>query len=439
MENIRITELEKVRSKNYFGFSAFLTVLFSLLIGGFTFLMVMLNIREGVSTLQVWPAIVALVLSGLLLLSYLGKRRWIQSILVLFFIALNVFMLTKVINLLDIANASRVRATEIDKTLPFVKQVLDNQSLLLIIAIGTGIGLLAILLFVFNIVSLRNRGFVDGTASAIAYNAKLEEYKNDPSKSQKVFTNKTKALLKDRRYIEFTHELGVKCIVDDPSYNDKYFGSGESYFVGNVFSLGIRQLFWWILNGVTFGILIPWTTSWKYRYYASRCTYSGKKVTFDGKGIQLLGKWILWGLLTIVTAGIYAFFMAIALKKWVVKHQHFEGEENVESEYTGTTFGRGLLGLGLLLLTLLTLGLATPYSINRMAKYDMEHTVISGHKLVFTGTGMKLLGKFIKWWLLSIITLGIYAIFVLPMNMMKYKTQYTKVCNVNYDPEKDPR
>ena len=195
MENIRITELEKVRSKNYFGFSAFLTVLFSLLIGGFTFLMLMLNIREGISTLQVWPSIVALALSGLLLLSYLGKRRWIQAIIVLFFIGFNVLMLTKVINLLEIANASRVRATEIDKTLPFVKQVMDNQSLLTIIAIGSGVGLLELLLFIFNIVSLKMRGFVDGTPAGNAYNAKLEEYQNDPSKSPSLLNKKVKGYL----------------------------------------------------------------------------------------------------------------------------------------------------------------------------------------------------------------------------------------------------
>ena len=439
MENIRITELEKVRNKSYFGFSAFLTVLFVLLIGGFTMLMVILNIQKNVTNLIMWPSFVALGLSALLLLSYLSKHRWVQSIILLFFIAFNVLMLTKVINLIEIANASRVRATEIDQTLPFIKQVLDNQSLLIIIAIGTGIGLLELLLFIFNIISLKYKGFKDGTASAIAYNAKLEEYRNDPDKSPNVFIKKTRALLKDRRYIEFTHELGVKCIVDDPSYNDRYFGQGESYFVGNVFSLGVRLILWGILDLITFGIMVPWTTAWQYKYYAARSTYSGKKVKFDGRGIQLLGKWILWALLTIITLGIYGFFMAIALKKWIVKHQHFEGEENIESQYTGNTFGRGFLGLALILLNIITLGLATPFAINRMAKYDMEHTEISGHQLVFTGTGFKLFGKFILWWFLSIITLGIYAIFVLPMNMMKYKTQYTKVRDVNYKPEDDPR
>ena len=151
MENIRITELEKIRSKNYFGFSAFLTVLLSLAIGAFTFLMVFLNIRKGVTTLQMWPAIVALVLCGLLLISYLGKQRWIQAIIVLLIIALNVLMITKVINLVEIANDSRVRATEIDNTLPFLKQILDNSYQLILIAIETGVGILGVSLFVFNI------------------------------------------------------------------------------------------------------------------------------------------------------------------------------------------------------------------------------------------------------------------------------------------------
>ena len=38
----------------------------------------------------------------------------------------------------------------------------------------------------------------------------------------------------------------------------------------------------------------------------------------------LFGNYIKWILLTIVTLGIYSFWLGINMKKWVVKHTHFE-------------------------------------------------------------------------------------------------------------------
>ncbi|MBO5752164.1 MAG: DUF898 family protein, partial [Proteobacteria bacterium] len=35
------------------------------------------------------------------------------------------------------------------------------------------------------------------------------------------------------------------------------------------------------------------------------------------------GKWIIWALLTIITLGIYSFWLNIKLKQWKIKHTHF--------------------------------------------------------------------------------------------------------------------
>lgn len=39
--------------------------------------------------------------------------------------------------------------------------------------------------------------------------------------------------------------------------------------------------------------------------------------------MQLFGKWVLWLLLTIVTVGIYGFWVNIKLKKWKIQHTRF--------------------------------------------------------------------------------------------------------------------
>lgn len=49
----------------------------------------------------------------------------------------------------------------------------------------------------------------------------------------------------------------------------------------------------------------------------------GKRLRFDGHGIQLFGNWIKWLLLSIITIGIYSFWIPIKMKKWVTKHTFF--------------------------------------------------------------------------------------------------------------------
>ena len=60
-----------------------------------------------------------------------------------------------------------------------------------------------------------------------------------------------------------------------------------------------------------------------YRWEAKHTVINGHRLTFDGTAAQLFGKWILWLFLTIITVGIYGFWVAIKLKKWKVSHTHF--------------------------------------------------------------------------------------------------------------------
>ena len=50
---------------------------------------------------------------------------------------------------------------------------------------------------------------------------------------------------------------------------------------------------------------------------------NGHRLTFDGTAMQLCGSWIKWLLLSIITFGIYGFWVGIALRKWKVKHTRF--------------------------------------------------------------------------------------------------------------------
>lgn len=45
---------------------------------------------------------------------------------------------------------------------------------------------------------------------------------------------------------------------------------------------------------------------------------------FVGKAGSLFGNWIKWLLLTIITFGIYGFWVNIKLKQWIAKHTLFQ-------------------------------------------------------------------------------------------------------------------
>ena len=44
---------------------------------------------------------------------------------------------------------------------------------------------------------------------------------------------------------------------------------------------------------------------------------------FDGTAMQLFGNWIKWWFFTIITFGIYVFWLNIKVTQWITKHTHF--------------------------------------------------------------------------------------------------------------------
>jgi len=50
---------------------------------------------------------------------------------------------------------------------------------------------------------------------------------------------------------------------------------------------------------------------------------NGYRMRFDGSAIGLFGNWIKWLLLSVITIGIYGFWVSIKLEDWKVKHTAF--------------------------------------------------------------------------------------------------------------------
>ncbi|MBR3994525.1 MAG: DUF898 family protein [Clostridia bacterium] len=96
----------------------------------------------------------------------------------------------------------------------------------------------------------------------------------------------------------------------------------ESKFTGGLLGLigiGIVQ---WLIIIFTLGIGAPWAICIGECWNAKHTIIDGRQLRFDGTGGQLFGNYIKWFLLTIITLGIYSFWLNIKMREWVVKHTH---------------------------------------------------------------------------------------------------------------------
>lgn len=186
-----------------------------------------------------------------------------------------------------------------------------------------------------------------------------------------------------------------------------------SYFDGSGLELLGYTLLAILVSLITCGIAAPWMICKLYNWELSHTVVNGKRLTFNGTGASLLGHWIIWEILTVITCGIYSFFAHVALRKWEVSHTYIDGEPVVPdgkvSYFDGNSFE--YFGYSLLagLLICLTCGIAYPWVMCMLQKWDTKHQIVNGHRLVFSGSGLGFLGEYIIIFLLSVITCGIYV------------------------------
>ena len=74
------------------------------------------------------------------------------------------------------------------------------------------------------------------------------------------------------------------------------------------------------LKVMTLGLLNPVFIVWKMAYIYNRIIVDGRRLHFYGDAIGLLAHYAIWGLLRIITLGIYGLFVHIRMKKWVASH-----------------------------------------------------------------------------------------------------------------------
>ena len=97
----------------------------------------------------------------------------------------------------------------------------------------------------------------------------------------------------------------------------------DSKFTGGLLGLIGVSIVQVLLIIFTLGIATPWAVCYKERWLADKTIIDGRQLHFDGSGGALFGQFIKWLLLTLITLGIYGFWLNIKMKKWVIQNTHF--------------------------------------------------------------------------------------------------------------------
>ena len=190
----------------------------------------------------------------------------------------------------------------------------------------------------------------------------------------------------------------------------------KSVFDGSGLELFIINLVGAFICLVTIGLASPWVICYKIGWDRRHTVYNGRRLAFNGTGIQLFGKWIVWFLLTIVTCGLYGFVMGLKLEQWILSHTTFADEvsdpNNTDvfpnSGFEGNMFEWIGYNLVMGLASGLTCGIAVPWVVCSFNKWYAPNVRISGKRLRFEGSGAELFGQYIIVLLLSIVTCGLY-------------------------------
>ena len=123
---------------------------------------------------------------------------------------------------------------------------------------------------------------------------------------------------------------------------------------------------------------------------------------FTGRLLNLIGTWIVMILIVAIMAGA-----GVALVMTVGKNG-------------GVMQIVAIAATAFLALT----GLAA--AAIRFMKWETKHTVISGNSIKFNGKALQLLGNCLKWTFLTIITVGIYSLW-LPIKVRQWKVKHMEL------------
>ena len=201
-----------------------------------------------------------------------------------------------------------------------------------------------------------------------------------------------------------------------------------SYFDGKLLDLMGWNFLRIVLTVRTLGIGYAWGECLYLKYKLGHTVLNEKRLKFEGDGSQLFVENFKWSFLTLITFGIYGFWVPVKRINWVVSNIHFEDEEfnTTDTVFYGSMLR--LLGINILcaLIIVISLGILTPLAECIKLRWLAKNTIINNRRVQFRGKTLSLYGKYISWAFLTLITLGIYGFWV-GIKKINWEVENTKL------------
>lgn len=220
------------------------------------------------------------------------------------------------------------------------------------------------------------------------------------------------------------------------------FGGGgggiRPNFQGTGGELFVTVLVGMLLTGITAGIYLPWFICKLARYMTANMTLGPTRrgelrVEFTGTGGDLFVTYLVGSLLTMITIGIYTPWFMCKLIKFFTDNTTAVAPDGTRMRLNfegtgGDLFVTYLVGT---LLTYVTIGIYTPWFMCKLYKWLFSHTTILENEqpvgsLDFEGTGGELFVTYLVGMLLTMITAGIYM-YWFQVKIMKFLAEGTRV------------
>lgn len=212
----------------------------------------------------------------------------------------------------------------------------------------------------------------------------------------------------------------------------------DSHFDGKLLDLFGWKMLKNTLTLMTAGVAGPWGECLALNYEISHTVLDGKRLKFAGDGGSLYVERFKWILFSIITLGIYTLWIPAKKLKWIVSNIYFEedGYKREESYFDGNTFQ--LVGINIMcaFLNIVSLFLLYPFTQCIKLRWIAKHCVISRKKVVFEGSALGLYGKYLLWLFLTVITFGIYGLW-LNLKLISWKVSKSRIRLVSDVDKKD--
>lgn len=231
------------------------------------------------------------------------------------------------------------------------------------------------------------------------------------------------------------------------SYRFRYEGDG-----GDLFLVLLKNV---LLTVVTFGIYAAWAKAARRRYIWSQVDFHGQRLAFTGTGKEMFigylkvaaAYFVLFGIPAIVGAvvgkgaqavlQVGTFFLLMLLlpyaiyssRAYILARTRWRG---IKLGLVGSPWAYARTFIVGSLLTVLTLGIYSPWLSVKLRGMMTNNTRFGSAELSYDGNGRELFGIWWKGVLLTIVTFGI-AWFWLQANMQRYHFAHTRLGNARFD------